>query len=37
VLRAQSANVDMVSGATLTSTGYLTSLQSAIDLVHQGG
>jgi uncharacterized protein with FMN-binding domain len=37
VLRAQSANVDMVSGATLTSTGYLASLQSAIDLVHQGG
>jgi uncharacterized protein with FMN-binding domain len=37
VLGAQSANVDMVSGATLTSTGYLASLQSAIDLVHQGG
>lgn len=28
---AQSANIDMVSGATFTSDGYLTSLQSAID------
>jgi len=28
---AQSANIDMVSGATYTSTGYLQSLQSAID------
>jgi len=28
---AQSANVDMVSGATYTSQGYLQSLQSAID------
>ena len=28
---AQSANIDMVSGATVTSTGYLQSLQSAID------
>jgi uncharacterized protein with FMN-binding domain len=27
----QSANIDMVSGATVTSTGYLQSLQSAID------
>jgi uncharacterized protein with FMN-binding domain len=28
---AQSANIDMVSGATVTSDGYLQSLQSAID------
>ena len=30
-LDRQSANIDMVSGATVTSTGYLQSLQSAID------
>ncbi|MDX6375204.1 MAG: hypothetical protein QOD98_4192 [Nocardioidaceae bacterium] len=30
-LDAQSANIDMVSGATVTSEGYLQSLQSAID------
>ncbi|MGZ4456713.1 MAG: FMN-binding protein [Nocardioides sp.] len=30
-LQAQSAQIDMVSGATITSTGYLQSLQSAID------
>lgn len=30
-LDAQSAKIDMVSGATVTSGGYLTSLQSAID------
>ena len=28
---AQSAKVDMVSGATVTSVGYLSSLQSALD------
>jgi uncharacterized protein with FMN-binding domain len=28
---AQSAHIDMVSGATVTSTGYLESLQSALD------
>ncbi len=28
---SQSASIDMVSGATVTSTGYLQSLQSAID------
>jgi uncharacterized protein with FMN-binding domain len=28
---AQSADIDMVSGATVTSDGYLESLQSAID------
>jgi uncharacterized protein with FMN-binding domain len=30
-LKAQSANISMVSGATYTSTGYLQSLQSALD------
>jgi uncharacterized protein with FMN-binding domain len=30
-LSAQSASIDMVSGATITSEGYLTSLQSALD------
>lgn len=30
-LQAQSANVDMVSGATVTSTGYVQSLQAALD------
>ena len=28
---AQGAKIDMVSGATVTSTGYLQSLQSALD------
>jgi uncharacterized protein with FMN-binding domain len=28
---AQSAKIDMVSGATYTSTGYITSLQSALN------
>ena len=31
VISAQSADVDMVSGATYTSQGYLRSLQSALD------
>jgi uncharacterized protein with FMN-binding domain len=31
VLKAQSAKVSTVSGATYTSDGYLTSLQSALD------
>lgn len=31
VLSAQSANVNTVGGATYTSEGYLTSLQSALD------
>jgi uncharacterized protein with FMN-binding domain len=31
VLRTQSADVDVVSGATYTSTGYLNSLQAALD------
>jgi uncharacterized protein with FMN-binding domain len=31
-LRAQSANIDSVSGASVTSDGYIQSLQSALDL-----
>jgi len=31
VVQAQSAQIDAVSGATVTSDGYLQSLQSAID------
>lgn len=31
VIAAQGAQIDMVSGATVTSQGYLGSLQSAID------
>lgn len=30
-LEAQGAGIDMVSGATITSEGYVTSLQSALD------
>lgn len=30
-MKGQSANIDMVSGATVTSTGYIQSLQSALD------
>lgn len=30
-VQAQGADIDMVSGATVTSTGYLESLQSALD------
>lgn len=33
-LAAQSANLDHVSGATVTSGGYVASLQSALDQVH---
>jgi uncharacterized protein with FMN-binding domain len=33
-LRAQSARIDTVSGATYTSDGYRTSLQAALDLAH---
>jgi uncharacterized protein with FMN-binding domain len=29
--QAQNASIDMVSGATVTSTGYIESLQSALD------
>jgi uncharacterized protein with FMN-binding domain len=34
VLQAQSANVDMIGGATLTSQAYLQSLQAALDQAH---
>jgi uncharacterized protein with FMN-binding domain len=37
VLQAQSANVDGVSGATVTSDGYRQSLQSALDTAHFTG
>ena len=33
-LTAQSAKIDSVSGATVTSDGYRTSLQSALDAAH---
>ena len=35
VIAAQSANIDSISGATVTTDGYVASLQSAIDLFHQ--
>ncbi|GAB3680387.1 hypothetical protein GCM10025868_40580 [Angustibacter aerolatus] len=34
VVAAQSADIDTVSGATVTSDGYKESLQSAIDAAH---
>ena len=34
VVQKQSATIDTVSGATVTSDGYLQSLQSAIDQAH---
>ncbi|MBI4942216.1 MAG: FMN-binding protein [Actinobacteria bacterium] len=34
VTAAQSADIDAVSGATVTSDGYVQSLQSAIDQAH---
>lgn len=34
VVQKQSASIDAVSGATVTSGGYLQSLQSAIDQAH---
>ncbi|MFS0718102.1 FMN-binding protein [Arthrobacter sp. 1P04PC] len=34
VLQAQSANVQTISGATVTSSAYLTSLQAALDAAH---
>ena len=36
-LTAQSAQVDTISGATYTSTGYRQSLQSAIDIAVANG
>ncbi|WP_035805742.1 FMN-binding protein [Kitasatospora mediocidica] len=34
-LQAQSANIDVVSGATYTSDGYAQSLQAALDAAHR--
>lgn len=34
-LRAQSANIDLVSGASYTSEGYIESLQGALDQARQ--
>jgi uncharacterized protein with FMN-binding domain len=34
VLSAQSAQIDTVSGATVTSDGYVESLQAALDAAH---
>jgi uncharacterized protein with FMN-binding domain len=36
VLAAQSANIDVVSGATVSSDGYIESLQAALDMAHFG-
>jgi uncharacterized protein with FMN-binding domain len=36
VIAAQSANIDGVSGATVTSQGYIASLQAALDYAHFG-
>jgi uncharacterized protein with FMN-binding domain len=33
-VKAQSGNIDAVSGATVTSDGYIQSLQSAVDQAH---
>jgi uncharacterized protein with FMN-binding domain len=33
-VQAQSGSIDAVSGATVTSDGYIQSLQSAIDQAH---
>jgi uncharacterized protein with FMN-binding domain len=35
VVQQQSANIDAISGATVTSDGYIQSLQSAIDQANQ--
>jgi uncharacterized protein with FMN-binding domain len=34
VLDAQSAHIDTISGATVTSDGYKQSLQAALDAAH---
>ena len=34
VLKAQSPQIDIISGATYTSVGYAQSVQSALDLAH---
>ncbi len=35
VLRAQSATIDLIGGATLTSDAYAQSLQAAVDTAHK--
>ncbi len=35
-VQAQSGQIDAISGATVTSGGYIQSLQSAVDKAHQG-
>jgi uncharacterized protein with FMN-binding domain len=35
VLRTQRTDLDVVSGATYTSSGYVTSLQAALDRLSQ--
>lgn len=37
VLSTQSSSIDGVSGATVTTEGYISSVQSAIDSAHLGG
>jgi len=36
-LQAQSANIDLLSGATYTSAAYAQSLQGALDQIHKNG
>ena len=36
-IEAQSADIDVVTGATVTSQGYITSLQAALDEAHLKG
>jgi uncharacterized protein with FMN-binding domain len=36
VLQAQSANIDIISGATYTSQSYMQSLESALQQAHLG-
>lgn len=36
VLAAQAGTIDTISTATYTSTGYISSLQSALDMAHLG-
>ena len=36
VLQAQSANIDVISGATYTSESYAQSVESALQLAHMG-
>jgi uncharacterized protein with FMN-binding domain len=36
-IEAQSADIDVISGATVTSEGYISSLQAALDQAHLKG